>query len=225
MSRFPEFFAAAPVLRLYDPLAEFLGAEANGMLEYRYVDMVRLAGHSCPTVASAFLSVRAALLALYGQRVPERGRLLVEMRDEADDGVTGVIAAVAGAITGAAGPGGFAGIAGRFVRCGLLRFGASTPALMRLTRTDEGTAVEVEPHLERVPGDPHMGELLRSCATDVADEATRSRFRELWQARVRALLLEHADDPEVFEVQETRKAPREAGLFGDPKVRSKGAGY
>lgn len=210
MSRFPEFFAAAPVLRLYDPLAEFLGAEADGLLEYHYVDMVRLAGHSCPTVAAAFLSVRTALRALYGEATPERGRLRVKMRDEADDGVTGVIASVAGAITGVAGPGGFAGIGTRFVRRGLLRFGANTRALMRLTRTDDGTAVEVEAHVERVPGDPQMRDLLRRCLTNVADAVQRSRFRDLWQTRVRALLLDHADDPEVFELHRLPSAERTA---------------
>lgn len=201
MSRFPDFFADAPVLQLYDPLAQFLGAEADGMLEYRYVDLVRLAGHSCPTVAAAFLSVRAALRALYGEATPERGQLRVEMRDEADAGTTGVIAAVAGAITGAAGPGGFAGIGGRFVRRGLLRFGADTPALMRLTRTDDGSAVEVEPHVQRVPGDPQLPDLLRRCVSGAADERQQTQFRAAWQARVRALLLEHADDPAVFELR------------------------
>jgi hypothetical protein len=61
---FPPFFDAAPVIRLQDPLADFLGAAHDGLLEYRYVDVVRLAGHSCPAVASAFLMTRAALQAL-----------------------------------------------------------------------------------------------------------------------------------------------------------------
>ena len=40
---FPEFFTDAPTLRVYDPLAEFLGAAADGIIEYRYADAVRLA--------------------------------------------------------------------------------------------------------------------------------------------------------------------------------------
>ena len=52
---FPEFFDSAPVVRVRDPLAAFLGAARDGVLEYRYADAVKLAGHSCPTVASAFL--------------------------------------------------------------------------------------------------------------------------------------------------------------------------
>jgi len=64
--QFPDFFASAPVIRMHDPLAEFLGAAKDGIIEYRYADAVRFAGHSCPTVASAFLMTRAALAALYG---------------------------------------------------------------------------------------------------------------------------------------------------------------
>jgi hypothetical protein len=52
---FPEFYAQAPRVTLRDPLAEFLGAARQGLIEYRYADVVRLAGHSCPTVAGAYL--------------------------------------------------------------------------------------------------------------------------------------------------------------------------
>lgn len=50
---YPAFFDDVPAIRLYDPLAEFLGAVDDGVIEYRYLDAVKLAGHSCPTVASA----------------------------------------------------------------------------------------------------------------------------------------------------------------------------
>ena len=51
--KYPAFFDEVPSISLYDPLAEFLGAAEDGILQYGYVDAVRLAGHSCPTVASA----------------------------------------------------------------------------------------------------------------------------------------------------------------------------
>ena len=63
---FPSFFADAPTLTVRDPLAEFLGAAQQGIMEYRYVDVVRLAGHSCPTVAGAYLMTLHGLRALYG---------------------------------------------------------------------------------------------------------------------------------------------------------------
>jgi hypothetical protein len=42
--QFPDFFASAPVIRMHDPLAEFLGAAKDDILAYRYADAVRLAG-------------------------------------------------------------------------------------------------------------------------------------------------------------------------------------
>ena len=77
---FPAFFAQAPTLRVRDPLAQFLGAATDGLLEYHYADAVRLAGHSCPTVAGAYLLTRRGLRALYGDDLPERGNIAVQTR-------------------------------------------------------------------------------------------------------------------------------------------------
>ena len=55
--RLPDFYELAPVVQTRDPFAEMLGAARDGLLEYSYADAVRLAGHSCPTVAGAFLVV------------------------------------------------------------------------------------------------------------------------------------------------------------------------
>lgn len=203
--RTPDFFAAAPGIAVRDALAEFLGAERDGVLEYTYADAVRLAGHSCPTVAGAYLLAAKALLLLYPDATPERGALRVEFRDAADAGVTGVIANVVGMITGAAAEGGFKGIAGRFVRKGLLAFGVPMRGLVRFTRTDTGAAVELDYHPERVPGDPALAEAIAAALAPGAAPADRRRLGELWQARVRAILVEHVGDPRLVEVVQ---APR-----------------
>lgn len=195
---FPAFFDEAPVLRLQDALADFLGAAHGGVLEYRYADVVRLAGHSCPTVASAFLMTRAALCALYPQARPRRGEVRVELRGAADEGVAGVVGSVAGYLTGAAGEGGFHGIGGRFVRRGLLAFAVPLPTQLRFTRTDTGDSVGVSADLGRVPGDPRTGELMARCLRSLASLEERQAFGLAWQERVRNLLLDHADDPEVI---------------------------
>ena len=70
---YPAFFDLVPRMRMHDPLAEFLGAFEGGIVEYAYIDAVRLAGHSCPTVAGAYWLTRQALLALYPDALPERG--------------------------------------------------------------------------------------------------------------------------------------------------------
>ena len=108
--RFPEFFDRAPQLLMRDPLAQFLGATPDGVMAYRYQDAVKLAGHSCPTVAGAYLMVVKGLAALYGSDIPERGGIEVLMRDGRDEGTTGVIANVAMLLTGAAPETGFAGV-------------------------------------------------------------------------------------------------------------------
>ena len=68
--KFPDFYELAPIVPTRDPFAATLGAAQDGLLEYNYVDAVRLAGHSCPTVAGAFLMGRAALAALYPEVLP-----------------------------------------------------------------------------------------------------------------------------------------------------------
>lgn len=85
--KYPDFFDAIPRIVLRDPLAEFLGAADGGLIEYSYLDAVKLAGHSCPTVASAFCLTRRAMRALYGDALPERGGLRVAFSASAADGV------------------------------------------------------------------------------------------------------------------------------------------
>ncbi len=195
---FPAFFAAAPVITLRDPLAAFLGAAEEGIIEYRYEDAVRLAGHSCPTVASAFLMVRAALKALYGADLPCRGEMRVDLREARAAGVAGVIATVVTLITGAADEGGFKGLAGQFGRRQRLFFGQDVPGTLRFTRLDNGAAVSVSARLDNISGDPRMGELLPHCLAGAATAEEMTLFGTLWQDRVRRLLIEHADDPEVI---------------------------
>jgi hypothetical protein len=194
---FPDFFDAVPGIVLRDPLAEFLGAAEGGLIEYRYADAVRLAGHSCPTVAGAYLLTCRALRALHGEAVPERGGLRVDFRDARANGVTGVIAGVVGLLTGAAGDGGFKGLAGRFSRRDLLAFEAEVPGEIRFTRLDSGAAVTATLQLGHVPADPRMGGLLQRILAGEGDAPMLQEFATLWQERVRRILIEHFDDPRL----------------------------
>jgi formylmethanofuran dehydrogenase subunit E len=197
----PDFFGSVAPLRLRDPLANFLGAAEDGVLEYAYTDVVKLAGHSCPTVAAAFGMTRAALSALYGDALPRRGEIAVAFRERADAGVTGVTANVVSMLTGAAGEGGFKGLAGNFVRRGLLSFGAAVPLEVRFTRVDTGVAVDAAADVRAVPADPELGELMQRAVAGSATPAEQKRFGELWQQRVRTILLERGDDPSIFIVR------------------------
>lgn len=197
---YPAFFDEIPAIRLYDPLAEFLGAVDDGVIEYRYLDAVKLAGHSCPTVASAYWMTHRALRALYPDSLPERGNIRVEFGKEYSEGVTGVIANVVGLLTGAAGDGGFKGIAGAFDRRDKLFFAADIDSEIRFTRLDTGKIVETAVNMQPVPASPRIWELLPKCRNGSASVAETSEFRQLWQERVRALLLDHAEDAQVFAI-------------------------
>jgi hypothetical protein len=198
---FPDFFAAAPVIRLRDPLAAFLGAAEDGLIDYRYEDAVRLAGHSCPTVASAFLMTRKALTALYGDAPPVRGEIRVDLAEARDAGVAGVIASIATLVTGATADSGFRGLGGQFNRRDRLFFAQSLEqGTLRFTRVDTGAAVEVAADLSGVPGDPRIGELMPPCLSGLATAAQQREFQSLWQDRVRRLLLDHADDADVIRI-------------------------
>lgn len=196
---FPEFFARIPGVTLYDPLAELLGSAEQGLIKYHYEDAVRLAGHSCPTVAGAWLMTCAALKALYPDGPPRRGEIGVEFGETLASGVTGVIASVVTLLTGAAGEGGFKGLAGRHSRCGLLRFGLQGNGQLRFFRLDGTAAVHCRFSPNSVPADPRMSPLLGALLQDRATPEERSLFAQLWQDRVRRLLLEHGDDPAVIE--------------------------
>lgn len=198
---FPEFFARIPAITLRDPLAELLGAAEGGLIEYRFADAVKLAGHSCPTVAGAWLMTVRALHALYGDEMPVRGDLRVALGENADSGVAGVIASIAGLLTGAAGDGGFKGLGGRYGRRNLLRFGVAGVGGLAFTRLDTNVAVDCILRLEMVPADPRLGGLLGAILGGTADSAARRLFGELWQERVRRILIEHADDPEIVELR------------------------
>jgi hypothetical protein len=198
----PAFYAAVPTITLRDPLAELLGAARGGLLTYGYADAVRLAGHSCPTVAAAYGLTRRALMQLYGSALPERGAIAVSFASTQDEGVAGVMGAVAGMLTGAAGTGGFKGLGGRYARRNLLRYGESQPIELRFTRRDNGAAVDATSNLVSVPPDPRTGALLGAILGGTADTAEVTEFAALWQERVRRILLEHADDPNVFVVSE-----------------------
>jgi hypothetical protein len=200
---FPDFFAEAPTITLRDPLAAFLGAAKNGTITYTYADAVKLAGHSCPTVAGAYLMVRRGLGQLYGDAMPERGGIEVYLCDPRDQGTTGVIATIAMLLTGAAPETGFGGIGmhRRFARRDLLHFDVPIDGLLALQRRDNGRGVILNLDTTMVPPAPEMQALFPRVLAQQADADEQARFATLWQARVAEMLIGHADDPDLVQAQ------------------------
>ena len=184
-------------MRLSDPLGEFLGAFEDGIVEISYLDCVKLAGHSCPTVAGAYLMARRGLEALYGSdALPVRSQIRVEMREAKSEGVTGVIGNVVAYICGAGDEGGFAGIGAAFGRRGLLRYGVEgIDGELRLSRLDTGASVSLRLDTSAVGGSPEMMPLMQKALRGEASPEEARKFRELWQGRVERMLL----SPELWE--------------------------
>lgn len=194
-------FAVAPSIELYDPLAAVLGSAPGGVLRYGFADAVQLSGHACPTVAGAYLMTLRGLRQLYPQQTPQRGEVLVRMRQAAADGTTGVIAQIAGLITGAAGEGGFAGLAGQFRRRGLLQFNQDIVSLMQLVRIDNGEAVNLDFDPSQVPAALDIGELLPQVLAGEAEPEQIERFQSCWRQRLFEILVTHADNPLLVRLQ------------------------
>lgn len=197
---FPSFFDEAPTVTMRDPLAGFLGSAPDGVMEYCYADAVRLAGHSCPTVAGTYLMILHGLSALYGDQIPVRGEIEVAMADSRDAGTTGVMASVAQLITGAAPETGFGGLAGRFDRRDLLSFDQPVQGIMGLRRQDTGAGVEVQFDASVVPWPVGLRALMSKAVEGQATPDELTLFGELWQGRVREILVEHADDAQMIQV-------------------------
>jgi len=187
--KYPLFYNKVETIRLHDPLSEFLGAIEQGEVEISYLDCVKLAGHSCPTVAGAYLMALKGLEALYGDSLPQRGSIKVSMREAEDEGVTGVIANVMAFIVGASGASGFKGIAGNFARNNLVAYSEAMVGEVTLTRLDTHASVTLSYNPSMIPADPQMKPLMGKALQGVASVEEREQFGLLWQARVEQILL------------------------------------
>ena len=191
--QYQTFFDDVETIILKDDLSDFLGTFEEGIIEFSYTEIVKSAGHSCPTIAGAYLMTLKGLKALYGSGTPARGGIKVEFREDPNDGVAGVIANTITNITGATETSGFKGIGGNFVRHSLMKFEVPINSSVRFTRVDTGVSVDVYYHPERIPGDPLIQELMPKVLYNSASADERIQFGSLWQDRVREIIT-HVDD-------------------------------
>ena len=197
---YPDFYTQVSTIKLYDPLSEFLGAFEKGEVEISYLDCVKLAGHSCPTVAGAYLMASKGLESLYGTTLPPRGSIKVEMHDSESVGVTGVICNVISFIVGASGVGGFKGIQGNFSRDNLVAYDTAMSGEVKLTRIDTNKSVILSYDPSSVPADPMMQPLMGKSLKGLASEDEKRTFGTLWQKRVEEILLHSANHPQLISI-------------------------
>jgi len=196
---YPKFFDEVESVKVQDPLSMVLGAFEKGEYEITYLEVVKAAGHSCPTVAGAYIMTQAALKALYGEERGVRGNIKVEFKEALEDGVAGVVGNVISQITGATDKSGFKGLQGKFARHSLMHFDANIDASARFTRVDNGKSVDVYYNHNQIPADPQMMPLMQKIAAGEAAPEDMKKFGELWQDRVKRIF-ENLD--KVVEVRE-----------------------
>lgn len=185
--KYPPFFEEIEKIQLQDDLANFLGTFTYGYVEFSYLDIVKSAGHSCPTVLGAYLMTLEGLKVLYGDEPAKRGDILVEFSQKEDIGVAGVIAAVISNITGATVSHGFKGIAGNFDRRNLMLFDAPISSAVKFTRKDNNASVEVSYDPSLIPADPRISFLMQLCLQQSATPEQQKEFGMLWQHRVETI--------------------------------------
>ena len=186
--KYPKFFDEIEPIKLYDPLSDFLGAFEDGVIEISYLDMVKFAGHSCPTIAGAFLMAKLGLKKLYKDSLPIRGEIKVLLKGDKDEGVEGVIGNSIAYICGVSEEGGFKGINNRFNRANKLLFSQDIPKEVRLQRVDNEDFVDIS-YNPIIPPHPMQKELMQKILQKRASKKEIELFKKIWQDRVKDILL------------------------------------
>ncbi len=183
--KYLSFFDDIEQIVLYDDLSEFLGVNDDGIIELSYVDIVKTAGHSCATVAGAYLIALKGLKALYGSEIPKRGYIKVELQKNPTEDNAGVVGCVLSNITGATTDYGFGGIpTGKFNRRDLLFFGVDIDCDVRLTRVDTGKSVSVTYNPKKVV---NPMQILKSAIRPDADPQDIKTFPVRFQKMVQTV--------------------------------------
>lgn len=207
-----DFFDTVEPIKMKDPLAVVLGAMDKGdVFVFTYADAVKFAGHSCPAVAGAYKSTQMALRALYGDEIPVRGNIKVAFKGDVDYKVNGPISQVVTFITGAAPESGFKGFgtAGKYGRYHLMTFNRDHAPDPKATcsivfqRVDNGKKTEVTYYVESVPANERMDKLIPLVLSGKASEDESKEFGDLWQERVKKILLNPPDG--TFLVKELKE--------------------
>jgi len=188
--KYLSFFDDIEKIVLYDDLSKFLGVNDDGILDFSYADIVKSAGHSCGTVAGAYLMALHGLKALYGEDMPQRGEIKVELKKSPTDENTGVVGCVLSNITGATTNYGFGGIpTGKYNRRDLLFYEADIESDVRFTRIDTGKSIGVNYRPKRIVNPMEI--LMSAIKPDAKEEDIRS-FPVRFQAMVKTVF-ENAD--------------------------------
>lgn len=179
--KYQKFFDEIESIVLKDELFKFLGVNDDGIIVFTYLDIVKTAGHSCATVAGAYLTALKGLNALFAETLPKRGEIKVEIKKSPTEDNSGVVGCVLSNITGATTNYGFGGIpGGQFNRRDLLIYNAPIDTDVRFTRLDNNKHIGVNYHPGKVV--KPMQILLSAIGPDATSkdkETFPKRFQEM----------------------------------------------
>ena len=200
---FRDFLYDVKPIKFIEPLAETLGAfkENGAVLEYTFIETVKMAGHACPTVTGAYMSCQEALDFLYPDEIPRRGDIAITIYGEPDEGVNGVIGQVFSFLTGAAPESGFKGLAHKFKRKDLLQFSSEKPDPVALCfefkRLDNKARVLVKFFPQNIPYPAEkavkLNQFMKMVLFDQADETEKKELQDLFISKVKVMVVERKD--------------------------------
>lgn len=170
-------------IEIHEPFAEFLMADPE---EYRFavslLDVVRFAGHACPSMIGAFLISQRVVKELFPQtNICLRGHVSIEIPSSVTRGATGPISNVFSMIFGAWEKSGFGGLQGQFIRRDLIKYEVpDIPAgSYRFTNLMTNKRIDISYHPSRA---------------SMPTEGEQLPFQKIWHHKINEIL----ETPEAF---------------------------
>lgn len=198
--KYPKYYDLVPKIVLYDSLSDFLGALDDGIISISYLDVVKYAGHSCPTVAGAYLMSYLAIQEFSGnKKLINRGDIKIYAKGPKDEGTNGVIANVAAYVCGINDESGFAGIGGKMSRKNKLFYDNTLRCDLKFEY--QGNVIEMSYNPSSIRPDKNMIPLLQKIIKGIASENETKTFKILWQNRVEKILLNRDNYDEIISIR------------------------
>ncbi|MDG5813947.1 hypothetical protein QA601_02570 [Chitinispirillales bacterium ANBcel5] len=204
-SEYRDFFAAVEPIRMRDPLATLFGAfkGENDIIEYSFTDVIKAAGHACPTISMTYVACKYVVKALFPDGIGQRGDMSVIVHGEKDDGSYGVMAQVFSLITGACPETGFKGMGGLHRRNNLLRYGKQMDkdhVQFTVRRNDTKAQCMVSLNPQALPSHApdkarRLADLLTPNIWEIAGANERTEFKNLWMEQIQKIVSEEKDRP------------------------------
>lgn len=200
---FRDFLKDVEPIKFIEPFAETLGAfnSESVAIEYTFIDVVKMAGHACPTTAGAYLCCQKAMKKLYREEIAIRGEISITVYGGQDEGGYGVMGQVFSFLTGAAPASGFRGLGHKFRRKDLLKFTDEKvdheAMCFEFRRTDNSNAVLIKFYPQRIPFPDdkaiNLGGLLEKIIWDAAKENEKAEFQNLWMEKVKNMIIDNRE--------------------------------